>query len=243
MLDSIIAMLQIALVFVAGLALRALIAVAIIAAIALPIAAAVLAWQGAQRLGERASFLGRVGHLRWRRGNYYSPGHLWVRPRRPATVRIGLDDVALRVLPEIEAVSMPAAGEAVRKGDVLGRIRCFNGTVPLRAPVAGVIAAVNDAVRRTPSLLHSDPYRRGWLVEMRTDGAEHTAMPSGRDARAWLAREDQRLTHFLEHQLGIAAADGGELMVPPHRLLTPAQWDAVVHGFLTEDSTRLTIDD
>jgi glycine cleavage system H protein len=238
MLDSIIAVLQIALVFLVGLTVRALIAVAIIAAIALPIAGVLLAWQGVQRLGERASGLGRVGHLRWRRGNYYSPGHLWLRPRHAATVRIGLDDVAQRVLPEIDAVTMPAMGAAVKKGDVLGLIRCFNGTVPLRAPIAGVIAAVNDAVCRTPSLLHADPYRRAWLVEMRTDGGEHTALPSGRRARAWLAREDQRLTQFLEHQLGIAAADGGELMVPPHRLLTAAQWDAVVRGFLTEDVTE-----
>ena len=76
---------------------------AIIAAIALPIAGVLLAWQGLQRLGDRASGLGRVGHLRWRRGNYYSLGHLWLRPQGAARVRIGLDDVAQRVLPEIDA--------------------------------------------------------------------------------------------------------------------------------------------
>ena len=86
-------------------------------------------------------------------------------------------------------------------------------------------------------MLHANPYRRGWLVEVQTDGSSHKSLPSGRRARAWLAREDARLTDFLEHQLGIAAADGGELMVPPHRLLSPAQWDAVLRGFLTEETT------
>jgi glycine cleavage system H protein len=238
MLESTIALLQTALVLLVGLTIRALIAVAIIAAVALPIAGVLLAWKGTQRLRERAAGLGRVGHLRWRRGNFYSPGHLWVRRRRAAIVRIGLDDVGQRVLPEIDVVTLPVTGTAVNKGDVLGLIRCFNGTVPLRAPVAGVIAAVNDAVCRTPSLLHADPYRRAWLVEMRTDGEEHLALPSGSRARAWLASEDERLTDFLEHQLGIAAADGGELMVPPHRLLTPAQWDAVVRGFLTGEAAQ-----
>ena len=212
--------------------IRALAAVAIIAAIALPIVGVLLAWQGLQRLGDRASGLRRVGHLRWRRGNYYSPGHLWLQPRGGACVRIGLDDVAQRVLPEIEAVTVPAKGTAVRKGDVLALIRCFSGTVPLRSPVAGVIGAVNDAVRRSPSLLHADPYRRAWLVDVRAVGSEHESLPYGIRARAWLAGEDERLTEFLEHQLGIAAADGGELTVPPHRLLSPEQWDAVRRGFL-----------
>jgi hypothetical protein len=85
-------------------------------------------------------------------------------------------------------------------------------------------------------LLHADPYRRAWLVEVRAADSSHESLPSGRRARAWLAREDARLTDFLEHQLGIAAADGGELMVPPHRLLSPAQWDAVMRGFLTEET-------
>jgi glycine cleavage system H protein len=233
MLDTTIALLQTALVFVVGLTIRALAAVAIIAAIALPIAGVLLAWKGVQRLSERASGLGRVGHLRWRRGNYYSRGHLWLRPRGGARVRIGIDDVAQRVLPEIDAVTLSATGTAVRKGDVLARIHCFSGTVPLRSPVEGVVAAVNGAVRRTPSLLHADPYRQAWLVDVRADGSDHQSLPYGMRARAWLAGEDERLTEFLEHQLGIAAADGGELTVPPHRLLSPQQWDAVTRGFLT----------
>ena len=61
MLESAIALLQAVLVFVVGLVLRVAIAVAIIAAIALPIAGLLLAWRGAQRLGERASGLGQVG--------------------------------------------------------------------------------------------------------------------------------------------------------------------------------------
>jgi glycine cleavage system H protein len=100
------------------------------------------------------------------------------------------------------------------------------------------VAAVNEAVREVPSLLHRDPYRRAWLVDVRPDGSDHTRLPSGRQARAWLAREDERLTRFLEHQLGIAAADGGDVMVPPHRLLSPEQWDAVRRGFLTDDEVE-----
>ena len=238
MLESTIALLHAVLAFVVGFVLRVAVAVAIIAAIALPIAALLLTWRAARRLGERASGLGQVGHLRWRRGNYYTPGHLWLRPRRAGRLRIGLDDVAQRVLPEVDEVTLAAPGTPLKKGDLLGQIRCSNGAVALRAPIAGVVAAVHDAVREVPSLLHRDPYRRAWLVDVRPEASDHTRLPSGGRARAWLAREDERLTLFLEHQLGIAAADGGEVMVPPHRLLSPDQWDAVRREFLTDDEVE-----
>jgi len=236
MLESVIALLQSALVFLVGLMLRAVIGLVIIAAVALPIAGLLLAWRGVRQLSEDAIGLRRVGHVRWRRGNYYTPGHLWLRPHGHDTLRVGIDDVAQRVLPEVEVLTLPWRGTALKKGDVLASIRCFNGTVRLRSPLAGVVAAVNDAPCRTPAVLHKDPYRRGWLVEMEPDTREHTRLPSGRSARDWIAREDARLCDFLERQLGIAAADGGDLMVPPHRLLTRSQWDAVTRGFLDAES-------
>jgi hypothetical protein len=67
---------------------------------------------------------------------------------------------------------------------------------------------------------------------MKPTGRDYQALPTDERAREWIAKEDRRLTEFLENQLGVAAADGGELMVPPHRLLTPSQWQAVREGFL-----------
>jgi glycine cleavage system H lipoate-binding protein len=221
-----------AVIFVLGLLVRALIAALILAAIVVPIAVALYAWEWLTRAADRASGLQRVGHVRWRRGLYYTPGHLWLQRRRDDNVRIGVDDVAQRVLPEIAAVTLPQEGAAVSKGDALGSIRCFDGTVVLRAPVTGIVQAVNRRLLRAPSLLHRDPYRRAWLVEMRPKDTKYQELPAGDRARTWLATEDQRLTEFLEHQLGVAAADGGELMVPPQRLLSPEQWDAVRKGFL-----------
>ncbi len=35
------------------------------------------------------------------------------------------------------------------------------------SPVAGVIAAVNDALNDAPETINSDPYGEGWLFEVR----------------------------------------------------------------------------
>lgn len=233
MLEAAIAGVTTLAVLLIGLVARALLAVLIVAALILPLALIVLGWQWATRAGDRLAGLQRVGHVRWRRGCYYTQGHLWLRPAAAGAVRIGLDDIAHRVMPDILSVQLPSAGARVEAGDALGRIHCASGDVTLRAPVAGTVAAVNARLEQQPALLHADPYRKAWVVEMTPRTDDYRALPMGESARRWLAGEDTRLTEFFEHQLGIAAADGGELVVPPHKLLTAEQWQAARAAFLS----------
>jgi glycine cleavage system H protein len=51
-------------------------------------------------------------------------------------------------------------------------------------------------------------------------------------ARAWFHADETRLAHFLEGELGLAAADGGELVLPPPALLSEDQWHRAVSSFL-----------
>jgi glycine cleavage system H lipoate-binding protein len=232
MAEAALAVLGTALIFLVGMIVRALLALAVLAVLILPMAAVLFGFVWLHRLFDRMTGLRRVGHVRWREGCYYTPDHLWIRPRGRETVRVGVDDLAQRVLPAIAAVRLSAAGQHVRQGEPVGEIRCVDGGFTLRAPVTGVIDTVNSRVVASPGLLHRDPYRRGWLIEMHPEASAYETLPAGERARTWLAAEDHRLTEFFEHQLGIAAADGGELVLPPHRLLTPAQWQSVRRDFL-----------
>jgi glycine cleavage system H protein len=237
MLESAIAGVATLAVLLIGLVVRALLAVLIIGALLVPLALLVLGWEGGVRLFDRLAGLQRLGHVRWRRGCYYTPGHLWLRPRPAGVLRVGLDDVAHRVLPDIASVRLPAPGERLHAGQPLGQIHCSSGTVTLRAPVAGIVANVNERLAERPSLLHADPYRRAWLVEVDPHDDTYRSLPTGERARRWLTAEDARLTEFFEHQLGIAAADGGELIVPPHTLLTADQWQAARSAFIEVGET------
>jgi glycine cleavage system H lipoate-binding protein len=220
-------------ILVVGLLTRAVIAIAILTLFAAPIVLSVYAWVALSSWWQRQAGRDRVGHLRWRQGVYYTPGHLWLRPEGLSRLRVGVDDVAQRVLPDIASVQLSERGTVVKKGDAIGQIRCEDdAVVVLRAPVAGVIGAVNTRVAVLPSLLHRDPYGHGWLVELKPTDREYERFPVNTDAKTWLAREDTRLTRFFEQELGIAAADGGELVLPPHKLLTASQWAAVRAGFL-----------
>ena len=239
MFEAAIGWLGMVLLFLVGLVARALLAVLVIAALVVPIALVLLAWRGVTQAIDYLAGLRRVGQVRWWRQVYYTPGHLWLKPGRGG-VRIGLDDIAQRVLPEILAVHLPAEDSEVRAGDPMGHIHCPDGVVALRAPVSGRIRAVNHTLRKRPSLIHQDCYRGAWLVDVRPDSAAYREnLRTGAGARAWLAGEERRLNEFLTTELGVAAADGGELVLPAHRLLTGAQWNRIRGHFLGSDPSAV----
>jgi glycine cleavage system H protein len=215
-----------------GLLMRAGAAVALIGLLLAPVLVGLLAWYWLPLVYDGMVGIRRVGHLRWRRDSQYTSGHLWLRPMGRRTVRVGVDDIAQRVLPDVESITLPRAGTHVWQGEPIADIQCRRGHVVLRAPVAGRIAATNLHLVNVPALLHRDPYRRGWFVDIKPQGARFDGFLAEGRAREWLVNEERRLTGFFERALGMAAADGGELMHTPPDALTEDQWGAIRMAFL-----------
>ena len=59
--------------------------------------------------------------------------------------------------------------------------------------------------------------------------------PAAEEAASWLRREAQRLEHFFEHELGLAAADGGALLASPMTSLSEDGWKRLTRTFLHEE--------
>ncbi len=173
-----------------------------------------------------------IGQLRWRPDSYYTPGHLWLRPMGAQAVRVGLDDIAQRVLPGVESVSLAAAGSQVNVGESIADIRCGHGRTVLRSPIKGTIVASNPRVSSRPGLLNREPLRRAWLVEIVSREAALDRWVNGSRARTWLADEGHRLSGLLERSLGMAVADGGELIRTTPDALSDEQWREVRAAFL-----------
>lgn len=219
-------------VFIAFLAARFAVLLVVLAVLTVVFLAGLAVVRLVQAARQRALGLTRVDGLMWRPGVYFSPGHSWLQPREGGALRVGLDDLAQHVLARISEVILPAPGQLIRAGEAAAIIRCGKRRAAIPAPVGGRVTAVNRRVVSNPVMLHNDPYARGWLYAVEPDAADYKQLPFGNDSRPWFSREAVRLSQFFEHQLGVAAADGGELVAPGPSLLTESQWEDMTQSFL-----------
>jgi glycine cleavage system H protein len=218
-------------VFTAGLFARIGIVLVVMAALLVPV---MLAVGGAKAFGAiKLWFQGyrSAGSLKFRNGLQYAPGHTWLKAEG-TSLKVGLDDLAQRILPWTVAVELPSVGQTVKEGEPVAMLSCGGRDVRVAAPVSGRILAVNAEVKREPTLAKSENYGNGWLFAIEPEGQTWKSLPFGERARSWLREEGERLEIFYETQLGMAAADGGELIGSPDTLLTDPQWKALTHSFL-----------
>jgi glycine cleavage system H protein len=231
-MNAIIEFFQAAGVFMLFLAARFALLLVVLAALAVVFLVGLGVVRLAARVRRRQLGISRVHGLLWRAGVYFTPGHAWIQWKGEKTVRVGLDDLAQHVFSKITEVELPEPGQVLRAGQA-GVVVCAGRRRALiPSPVEGKVVAVNRRLLRNPSLLHNDPYASGWLYAIEPADTSYTRLPYGEPARSWFTSETVRFSGFLEHELGLAAADGGELVAPGPMLLSDAQWQDVTRRFL-----------
>ncbi len=219
-------------VFIAGITIRFGLLLLVLAVLSIPVFFYLSGMKGFEALRRRSLGVVRVGGLFWRDRIFYAPGHTWLRRTGLRRVTVGLDDLAQRIFPGLSGISVAAPGTVVRAGDRVGVIRNSGRQAAIIAPISGTISAVNQGVRLDPGLLHRDPYERGWLFAMIPADASLDRYRTGDVARTWMRDEGSRLSRFFETSLGVAAADGGEFVVPPPTLLRDEDWARLTREFL-----------
>lgn len=97
---------------------------------------------------------------------YYSEEHEWVRIDDEIAT-IGITDYAQDALGDIVYVDLPAVGDNIEAGSVIGELESTKSVSEIFAPIAGEIVARNDALESAPEVVNSDPYGEGWLIKVR----------------------------------------------------------------------------
>jgi glycine cleavage system H protein len=82
-------------------------------------------------------------------------------------VRIGITDYAQEQLGDVVYVQLPEVGRKVDASDALGEVESTKSVSEIFAPVSGEVTAVNSELEDNPELINSDPYKDGWLVEIK----------------------------------------------------------------------------
>ncbi len=84
---------------------------------------------------------------------------------------MGISEYAQDALGDVVYIELPAVGKTVAKGDAIAEVESTKSVADVYAPVAGEVAAVNDALSAEPELVNSDPYGEGWFVDIAVSDA------------------------------------------------------------------------
>jgi len=96
----------------------------------------------------------------------YTKDHEWLRDEG-ALVVVGITDHAQEALGDVVFVDLPAVGTKVTAGASFGTVESVKAVSDLFAPVSGEVAAVNDAVVKTPELVNKEPYGGAWMIKIK----------------------------------------------------------------------------
>ena len=95
---------------------------------------------------------------------HYTVEHEWLDDGAPATV--GITGIAADALGDIVYLELPAVGEEIIAGAVVGEIESTKSVSELYSPVSGTVVAINQAAVDDPSVVNSDPFGEGWLLKV-----------------------------------------------------------------------------
>jgi glycine cleavage system H protein len=93
----------------------------------------------------------------------------------PSTGKAGLTDYAQSQLSDIVFVEIVVAvGDAVKSGKPIASVESVKAAAESYAPVTAKVAAINEGLADNPEVLNSDPYGKGWMIEI--EGADTSGL-------------------------------------------------------------------
>ena len=96
----------------------------------------------------------------------YTKDHEWIQFDGDIGT-IGITDYAQGELGDIVFVELPEPGKQLKQGETFGTIEAVKAVSDLYAPISGEVLKVNLVLAKTPEIINSDPYTKGWMLTLR----------------------------------------------------------------------------
>ena len=85
----------------------------------------------------------------------------------PANHKVGLTDYAQSQLSDIVFVEIiVAVGDTLQAGKQMASVESVKAAAESYAPISAKVRAINEGLPDNPELLNSDPYGKGWMVQI-----------------------------------------------------------------------------
>ena len=166
-------------------------------------------------------------------GLFVHPNHVWLSVETSGNVRVGLDELARKLVGAIDSVRFADTGKAIKRGETLFWVKAGELEVPFASPVSGVVQTT-----QLPAGGARGNDASAWFASVKPErlGFEIRSLRVAEDAAAWLRAEFRRLGEALHGQrLQTAGAlpDGGEPADGLLRELDAASREELIRGFLS----------
>jgi len=95
----------------------------------------------------------------------YTMEHEWVRVADGRGV-VGITSFAQEQLGDVVFVELPKMDAQLSQGGTFGVVESVKTVSDLFSPVSGRVTAVNKNLETHPELVNSEPYGKGWIIEI-----------------------------------------------------------------------------
>ena len=123
----------------------------------------------------------------------YSRSHAWAKASgdQNGVYLLGIDHFMGAMLASAHSVACSMPGTHVKASEPYAWIVANGETLAAHAPVSGTIIGTNPALADRTSVLHADPYEKGWIAKIRPDDASCTERLDQSDDVLLVMHEDR----------------------------------------------------
>ena len=97
----------------------------------------------------------------------YTEDHEWIRLDEDGLATVGITNYAQQQLGDLVFVELPELDRDVAQGEETVVIESVKAAGEVKAPVAGTVVKVNEALNDEPNLVNTDPVGDGWFMRLR----------------------------------------------------------------------------
>jgi len=170
-------------------------------------------------------------------GYYFHRGHTWVKMEDDSSVRVGIDDFALRLMGPLDNIEAPLMGKKVMRDEASIFVKRGEHRAAIQSPISGVVMAINPELRERGSLANSSPYSDGWVMKVEPDNIrdELKYLMINRETDKFITEQADMLYNLVEEVSGPLAADGGDFTDDIFGGLPQLGWERLTAVFLGSD--------
>lgn len=167
-------------------------------------------------------------------GYYFHEGHTWIKIEEGSSVRVGIDDFALRLLGPFDRIETPLMGREVKQGRADISLDRGENNAKVLSPISGVVTSINPKLREEGGIANQNPYSDGWVMIVKPDNLRQDLknLMIHNETSDFMGDQVDLLYEEIEAAAGPMATDGGFLGDDIYGNMPQFDWKKLTKKFL-----------